>query len=453
MTEDRLYDAFCACRSDLSIIQARLKAVLPSETAEALTSNLPHEPAEQFAVLERRAVALGFDRLDIAKVIEAAGPLAPRPIAAQLLSDVRTFIGRFCAFPDEHALVAVTLWAAHAHIVEHFHTTPRLALLSPEVGSGKTRVLEILDLLVPESLLTLNASPAAIFRSLAKRRITLLFDEVDAIWSTRGQSDSHEDLRALLNAGYKRGSTIPRCVGPSHQVVEFEVFCPVALAGLGDLPDTIMSRAVIIRMRRRAPHELVEPYRTRTHEPEGHALQERLADWGKLIGPATGEAWPELPEGITDRPAEVWEPLIAVADAAGGDWPARARAACVELCRVAQDRRTSLGARLLGDLRTIFGNAVALHTEEIRGRLIDPESSGLEVDAPWADLHGQSISKRGLATMLSKYGIRPQKVTVGGRSLQGYRRESLYDAWQRYLPPLPSSSGDPEYPESPEFEP
>lgn len=180
-------------------------------------------------------------------------------MSAELLDDVRSFIRRFCVLPDDHVLVAVTLWSAHTHMVEHFHTTPRLAVLSPEVGSGKTRLLEVLDLLVPESLFTLNASPAAVFRTLAVKQITLLFDEVDAIFTKRGQDDNHEDLRALLNAGYKRGATVPRCVGPRHDVVSFPVYCAAALAGLGDLPDTIMSRSIIIRMRRRAAHEPVEP--------------------------------------------------------------------------------------------------------------------------------------------------------------------------------------------------
>ena len=150
----------------------------------------------------------------------------------ETLNDLRVFISRFCAFPSEHCLVAVTLWAAAAHIVQHLYTTPRLALLSPEAASGKTRVLEVLDMLVPESLFTLNASPAAIFRLLAQEQITLLFDEVDAIWSKRGKDDNHEDLRALLNAGYKKGATIPRCVGPKHEVIRFKVYCAVVLAGL-----------------------------------------------------------------------------------------------------------------------------------------------------------------------------------------------------------------------------
>lgn len=373
-----------------------------------------------------------------------------RPIAEQLedlqldgaliLDETRAFVRTFCVFPDEHCLNAVALWAAHAHLVGHLHTTPRLALLSPEPASGKTRVLEVLELLVPEARLSLNASPAAIFRLLAEKQICVLFDEVDAIWREAGKDDRNEDLRALLNAGYRRGATIPRCVGPKHDVANFAVFCAAALAGLGALPDTLMSRSIIIRMRRRAPGEDVEPFRHRQCAPEGHRIRDRLAAWAKVVGTAIADSEPEMPSGIVDRPAEVWEPLLAVADAAGGEWPDRARYACVRLCAVAADRRVSLGVRLLSDLRIIFRDAIALHTEVILERLIHGEEHGLDADAPWDQLRGQPLGKRGLATLLKQYDVHPVKVKVDGRALQGYRREHLFDAWMRYLPSAPGTA-------------
>ena len=85
---------------------------------------------------------------------------------AAALDDVRAFIGRFCALPTEHAYTAATLWAAHAHVLDAFDSTPRLAFLSPEPGSGKTRALEILTLLVPWPMHAVNATPAALFRSV-----------------------------------------------------------------------------------------------------------------------------------------------------------------------------------------------------------------------------------------------------------------------------------------------
>lgn len=368
---------------------------------------------------------------------------------AVILDDIRKFIRRFCVFPDAHCLTAVTLWAAHAHIIDRFYTTPRLALVSPEPESGKTRVLEVLNLMVPNPMLAFSASPAAIFRTLAEGTLTLLFDEIDTIWSARGQDDNHEDLRALLNAGYKRGATIPRCVGPKHEVQQFSVFCAVALAGIGAMPDTILTRSIIIKMRRRAAGEPVEPFRLRQHEPEGHKLRDRLTRWCAEIGAGAGDAWPTMPPGIVDRPAEIWEPLLAIADAAGGHWPDTARAACMALCEAAKDRRVSLGVRLLADLRTIFGEEDTLYTKTIIGRLLKPEAHGLDADAPWGDIKGREISDRVLASLLKKYGIKPVKVREGGvgDDLQGYRRADLWDAWQRWLPP---TSGQAEHPEQAE---
>jgi hypothetical protein len=349
---------------------------------------------------------------------------------AGLLDDVRQFIARFVAFPDQHALNAVSLWAAHAHLVDKGESSPRLALLSPEPGSGKTRTLEILELLTPRSMAVLNASVAPIFRSIEAERPTLLMDEVDALFNRSAKSDDPAaDLRALLNAGHRRGATIPRCVGPTHEVKRFPVYAAVALAGLGDLPDTLMSRSVIIRMRRRAPGERIDPFRHRVNSPDGLALQVRLAGWADAVADRVADAWPEMPTGVTDRPADVWEPLLAVADAAGDHWPGTARDACTALCAVAATREASLGVRLLADLRDVFGGADSLDTDTILGKLL---ALG---EAPWADLRGKPLDPRGLARRLRQYGIASTKVWTNGKSLRGYKRDDLWDTWSRYLPP------------------
>lgn len=366
-----------------------------------------------------------------------------------ILDDARAFISRFCAFPDEHCLAAVSLWAAHSHAIEAFETTPRLALISPEPGSGKTRVLEVLDLIASEPMHCLSASPAALFRTLQDRRVTLLFDEVDAIFQRRGTGDANEDLRALLNAGYRRGASIPRCVGPRHEVTQFPAFAAVALAGLGDMPDTIMSRSVIIRMRRRAPHEFVESFRRRDHGPDGHEIREELAAWCADAVSRLADARPVLPQGISDRPADVWESLLAIADEAGGDWPDRARAACLHLVEAAKDRKQSLGVRLLSDLRIIFGDAIALPTKTILSRLKAPEDNGLEPDAPWGELGGVGLTDRRLASLLKGYGVASRKVKIDGVALQGFRREDLADPFARYLPTPSPKATEPAEPMEP----
>jgi hypothetical protein len=356
-------------------------------------------------------------------------PTSPTIInGAKLLDTVHTFIKRFVAFPSSDCIDTVTLWAAHAHMVEHFHTTPRLAMLSPEPESGKTRVLEILDLLTPRPMLIFSPSVAAIFRKLAQEQITLLFDEVDTIFTKHGKDNQNEDLRALLNAGYRRGASIPRCVGGRHKVEEFSVFAAVALAGIGDLPDTIITRSIVIKMRRRAAREVIEQYRVRIHEPEGHALRDQLSDWAESVGSTVGEAWPALPEVITDRKAEAWEPLIAVADAAGGTWPDRARVAAVADVAATRERVPTLGIRLLSDVREAFKESDVLATSDLLEILNNMD------EAPWGNLRGKPLDSRGLAMRLKKYGVTPKSVRIGEATPKGYTRENLYDAWERYLP-------------------
>ncbi|NWF27483.1 DUF3631 domain-containing protein [Streptomyces sp. PKU-EA00015] len=373
-------------------------------------------------------------------------PPAPSIDGAALLDEVEAFHRRFNVFPTEHAYVAVTLWDAHAHLIDAFDGTARLAFLSPEPGSGKSRALEIVETLTPRAATTVNASANALFRLVEADGgpPTLLFDEIDTVFGPK--AGGNEEVRGFLNSGYRRGGKSLRCVGDgSNQNAEwFSSFCAVAMAGLGSLPDTILTRSVIIRMRKKAPNEKAEPYRRRVHEKQGHALRDRLADWTATIHDEIAEAWPEMPEGVTDRPADVWEPLLAVADAAGGHWPERARAACVALIKSAQEgNEASLGVRLLTDLRDrVFCGADRMPTAAILEVLL-----GLD-DSPWADLtdDGKALTARGLSKLLSQYvrpdntPIRPRGIRVGSGTPKGYYAEDLSDAWARYCPPPPEKS-------------
>jgi len=352
---------------------------------------------------------------------------------AALLNDVCAFLGRFIAYPSEHAQVAHTLWVVHCHFMQCWESTPRLAFLSPEPGSGKTRCLEISELLVPRAVETVNMSPAYLFRKIGAEEglPSFLVDEVDAIFTGKGQTA--EEIRGLLNSGHRRGATVGPCVirGKIISTEECPAFCAVALAGLGFLPDTLMSRSVIVRMRRRAPNEPVEPYRRRLHAAEGGRLRDRLEAWATITNARIADKWPTMPDGITDRAADCWEPLLAVADAAGGHWPDIARVAAVALVASAREVSPSLGIRLLADLREVFGDAKALPTEQILHRLQElPES-------PWNSLGGKPLDDRRLAARLRKYEVRPKVIRVGDSTPRGYERSDLLDAWRRYLCPQP----------------
>ncbi|MBP5922783.1 DUF3631 domain-containing protein [Streptomyces sp. LBUM 1483] len=373
-----------------------------------------------------------------------ATPTTPAIDGAALLNEVEAFHRRFNVFPTEAAYVAVTLWDAHAHLLDAFDSTPRLAFLSPEPGSGKSRALEVVETLVPRSMAAVDASAAALFRSVSGvdgGRPTILFDEIDTIFGPK--AGENEQLRGFINAGHTRGRVMYRCVGDgaNQQVQGFPSYCAVAVAGLGALPDTIMTRSVIIRMRRRARNETVEQFRTRIHVREGNQLRDRLAKWAEAIQERVTDAFPEMPDGVADRPADVWEPLVAIADAAGGDWPKRAREACLTLVKASQaNDKGSIGIRLLTDLRDhVMIGIDRLPTVAILDRL-----NALD-DAPWADFNGKPLDSRRLSRMLSEYvtaagdPVASRNIKTGGSVLKGYYATDLHDAWQRYCPPPPES--------------
>ena len=356
-----------------------------------------------------------------------------------LLADVEAYVRRFVAFPSEGAVVAFVLWAAHTHALDAFESTPRLALLSPEPGSGKTRAQEILELLVMNPLFSLNTSAAALFRTVADPdgRPVVLIDECDTIFGPKASKDN-EDIRGFVNAGHRRGAVAHRCVvrGKEIDVVAFPAYAAVSLSGLDDLPDTIMTRSVVIRMRRRAPHERVEPYRRRLHAHEGHDLRDRLDEELSRRERELAEAWPEMPPGVEDRAADVWEALLAVADLAGGEWPERARVAAVADVAGSRQGGETLGIRLLADVRRAFaGHQVdKLTTNDLLLYL-----NALE-DAPWGDLRGKPLDPRGLSRRLTKYEITPRNIRIGEQVHKGYVLDDLADAWSRYLSPSPQES-------------
>lgn len=353
------------------------------------------------------------------------------PDGAALLDAVEAFLRRFVAFPSDHAAVAAALWAAHTHLAATFDSTPRLALLSPEKQSGKSRTLELLELLCAGAEFLSDASPSFIFRRIGAGEVTVLLDECDAIWKGKDSDESKEALRSIVNAGHRKRATVGRVEmnGKTAELARFPVYAPVALAGIGNLPDTILDRSVIIPMRRRAPDEHVEPYRERTGAAAGEELRDRLGEWAEAVADKVGCPWPEMPADVVDRPADVWEPLLAVAELAAGQWPERARAACQAFVSGSRDATLSSGVQLLADIREAFGDADVLATATLLDRLHAIEES------PWATMYGgKGLDARGLAKKLREHHIKSRQVRVGERTVKGYRRIDFHDAWARYLP-------------------
>jgi hypothetical protein len=350
-----------------------------------------------------------------------------------LLNDVYNSIKRFCVLPGEHEYTAVTLWCAYTHVADVFHYAPRLIARSPHKRCGKTRLYEIVAELVRSPLRSTSATTSYIFRSLdANPRQTLMLDEVDAASGTTGKAAQNEDLRALLNAGYQRGGKVGRTSGPSHTPTDYETFAPAFLSGIGRMPDTVEDRAVVIQMRRKAPNEHVHPYRPGRDCAALHAVRDRLSSWAEANAAEAyvyaNEQQLELP--VDDRAADVWEPLIVVACLAGGDWPARAWAACTELVArsAGNDTETSLGQQLLGDIRTVM-QADFMASVDLCDAL------NALPDSPWGDI---PLNPHKLGKRLQEYQIRTRH--TADKSRRTYCRRDFEDAWRRYLPPESSET-------------
>lgn len=240
------------------------------------------------------------------------------PNLGELLDAIAAFINRYLIM-STHQMNVVALWAAHTHAFEAFDFTPYLSINSPEKRSGKTLLLELLELLVARPWLTGRTTPAALSRKVDKVRPTLLLDESDAAF--KGDKEYSETLRGVLNTGHRRGGAVTVCIGQGQNINfrDFSTFCAKAIAGIGKLPDTVADRSIRISLKRKAPHEKVERFRRRNTQEGAKSIYDSLAVWASSCIDDLRDARPDIPARLDDRAADGWEPLLAIADLAGGD--------------------------------------------------------------------------------------------------------------------------------------
>jgi hypothetical protein len=354
--------------------------------------------------------------------------LVPERSGAELLDELKATLQKYVILPSDEAADAVTLWIAATHAVPAWEIATRLFISSPEKRCGKSRLLDIIEATAHDALVTVNISPAALVRSIGDDPPTLMLDEADTVFGPKAAGD-HEDLRGLINAGFQRNRPYIRWDATIRKPEHCPTFAMVALAGIGNMPDTIMDRAVIIKMRRRAPGETVKSFRGRRDRPALANLRERIHRWVRAHLTDLQNAEPEMP--VDDRAADAWESLIIVADLAGEEWGKRARAAAVAFVErdEAADSGNSLSVRLLRDLKTVFGTDRLLYTSTILDRLHKLDES------PWANFYGRPFGARDLSKLLDQYEINSKNVREnGGAPKKGYDADDLHDAWERYTP-------------------
>ncbi|MEQ1472376.1 MAG: DUF3631 domain-containing protein [Candidatus Acidiferrum sp.] len=350
--------------------------------------------------------------------------------AALLLDHIAEYVRRFVSLSEFQAWVTA-LWIVHTHAFDAADATPYLAITSAEKQSGKTRLLEVLETIAANPGFTGRVTAAVLTRKIDRERPTLLLDESDAAFG--GEKEYAEALRGILNTGHRFGGKSSSCVGQGGNInyKDFSTFGPKAIAGIGKLPDTVADRAIPIRLKRAAHGEKIERFRLRDVNCEATRLKSNIEAWCTGMVTMLRDMRPELPEELSDRQQDGAEPLLAIADLVGADWPRKVRQALIALCNEASAEDGSIQVRLLNDIREIFagrqGNAI--FSTELLAALWEVEAS------PWAEwCKGKPLSASKLAASLRPFGVSPRDVRIGETVKKGYVRDDFADPWSRYLP-------------------
>jgi hypothetical protein len=343
---------------------------------------------------------------------------------ADLFDEMSDLILRYVVMDKEQA-DAAALWVAHTHLVECFDVSPLAIIDAPEKECAKTLFQGLLGRMCYRPLPAANASPSALFRSVEMWTPTILFDEADTFFKDK------PDLQGMVNAGYKRGGFVLRseAKGNSFEPKVFSVYGPKSVAGIAlvkHLPDSTMSRGIVFGMRRKLKHEKVE--RLRHADPRAFTtIAAKLVRFAEDYAEQVRAVRPVLPEELSDRAQDNWEPLLAIASCAGAAWVARATAAALKL---SGDTAASTGNELLADIQGILAKS---RTDRIRSADLIVALCA-DAEAAWATFNnGRPLTPRQLSKLLSVYGISPKTVRQGKETPKGYDKAQFEDAFARYL--------------------
>jgi hypothetical protein len=323
---------------------------------------------------------------------------------------------------SREAVLATVLWVLHTWTLDAFSTAPILNVTSPAKRCGKTRLLEILGMLVKRPLAASNITAAAVFRSIDKWAPTLLVDEADTFLP------KNDELRGVLNSShYRSGAFVVRVVGEQLEPKQFSTWCAKAIAGIGKLgADTLEDRSIRIPLSRKSKGDSVSRLVHAEAESRTEALRRKLARWSvdhiEDLRQRVGRSDP--PTDLDDRQQDNWSPLLAIADLCG----VRDEARKVAVAFGADRDDDTASVLLLEDMREIFDGREAVHTGEILEALLDRE------DRPWLEWKsGKPITGRGVARLLEPYGIRPKQLRLDGENRNGYTSDMFKEAFMRYL--------------------
>ncbi len=355
----------------------------------------------------------------------------PEPVeGVRLLDEMTTLLATYITAPRS-VIDAAALWILYVHIFVRIElpVATRLILTSATRRCGKSRLLRLLTALAPRALSASRMSPSALFRVIEKVRPIIFLDESD------GFIAESPDFRNLINAGFEPDQAyvvINVPVADDWEPTRFNVFTPIALAGIGKLADTIEDRAIKFPMQRQPPAARRPRLRMREVRPRIEELKRRAMRWAADNASAVAAARPALPAALDDRAGDLWEPLLAIAQVLADAWPERTIQAAAILSGNRDAEDDSLSVRLLRDLRAVFE---ASGVDRLPSKTLCEKLAAIE-DAPWPEIRrGKPITQNQLARRLDPFQIAPRTIRLpDGSTPRGYLLDSFRDVFASYFP-------------------
>jgi hypothetical protein len=349
---------------------------------------------------------------------------------------------------EPRLLLATGAWITASYIINSWDRFPHLGVTSVIMGSGKSRLKEMLKPIVLRPRLAVSMSAAVLFRIIEMEQPTLMLDE--AQWLRRQGSETSCAIHEIISAGICKSDTALRCAPPDWTPREFKVYSPKALFMSGTMDSGLEDKCIPISMKKRSRGErrLTGRCRLRVVEKEGAELQERIAAWVKDKQAQMEEVYDklELLDIDNERTAELMLPLQAVLavasenDHLGPDDPSQLDI-LADYARSLDERnrdseKVPLELRLLRACKEIFDNAEdprkrgPIHfmpSQKLLSKLVTERP-----EEPWADMgYGRALNRERLASLLRKFGIKPKRLNAANGP-RGYLYGDFVDSWERY---------------------
>jgi len=277
--------------------------------------------------------------------------------APTLAESVGLFIAKtkeLIGLADERLYTMLAVWTAGTYLFPLFSAYPYINLTG-EKGSGKTKVLDTIEQVAFNALQMVNPTPAVLFRVVHALKPTLLLDEIENL-----STDDSREVRQIINAGYKRGATVPRCEGEGHEIRFFDVYSPKVIAAIKPIGEVTEDRAIIIVMTK---PEVSDPRQNREIKSTDTIWQTvrngfyRLPfDYREKL--SNTDISSSLPAWLRARDRELWSPLLTLSTIIDNESDL---AIYKDLLNLAKDSAMAKGLTfeaetILTTLETILGN-------------------------------------------------------------------------------------------------